>query len=143
MVAVAWVVVVGASVVVVDTDTSGGFGATVAEVGGRVVEAGGAVVVEGPETVVDGRVIDGRDADPPPELPHAEAILIKHRAATSRNVRCKSVIRTFCTGRVSGGNHSGRSVYLLVLWVGLGARFRGINQIVMAFQVKKPGPGVV
>lgn len=35
--------------------------------------------------------------------------------------------------------YPGRSGYLLVLWVGLGALFRGIAQIVMAFQVKKLG----
>jgi uncharacterized membrane protein HdeD (DUF308 family) len=33
--------------------------------------------------------------------------------------------------------YPGRSGYLLVLWVGLAALFRGIGQIVMAFQVKK------
>ena len=33
--------------------------------------------------------------------------------------------------------YPGRSAFLLVLWVGLGAMFRGIEQIVMAFQVKK------
>jgi uncharacterized membrane protein HdeD (DUF308 family) len=33
--------------------------------------------------------------------------------------------------------YPGRSAYLLVLWVGLAALFRGIGQIVMAFQVKK------
>jgi len=35
--------------------------------------------------------------------------------------------------------YPGRSAYLLVLWVGLGALFHGIGQIVMAFQVKKLG----
>ncbi len=33
--------------------------------------------------------------------------------------------------------YPGRSAYLLVLWVGLGALFRGISEVVMAFQVKK------
>ena len=33
--------------------------------------------------------------------------------------------------------YPGRSASLLVLWVGLAALFRGIGQIVMAFQVKK------
>jgi uncharacterized membrane protein HdeD (DUF308 family) len=33
--------------------------------------------------------------------------------------------------------YPGRSAYLLVVWVGLGALFRGISQLVLAFQVKK------
>jgi uncharacterized membrane protein HdeD (DUF308 family) len=32
--------------------------------------------------------------------------------------------------------YPGRSAYLLVLWVGFGALFRGISRIVLAFQVK-------
>ena len=39
--------------------------------------------------------------------------------------------------------YPGRSAYLLVVWVGLGAMFRGISQIVLAFQVKKLAKEVV
>jgi uncharacterized membrane protein HdeD (DUF308 family) len=38
--------------------------------------------------------------------------------------------------------YPGRSAYLLVFWVGLGALFHGIGQIVIAFQVKKLGKGL-
>lgn len=33
--------------------------------------------------------------------------------------------------------YPGRSAWLLILWVGLGAMFRGIGQIMLAFQIKK------
>ena len=39
--------------------------------------------------------------------------------------------------------YPGRSGYLLLLWVGLGAMFRGISEIVLAFQVKKLAREVV
>jgi uncharacterized membrane protein HdeD (DUF308 family) len=36
--------------------------------------------------------------------------------------------------------YPGRSAWLLILWVGVGALMRGITEIVLAFQVRKAGP---